>query len=197
MKWKDSLDFTKLPSCDDCSKVMERHCQFLESVETSRTHVAPCKSGHQQSGKSNDKNSKSGSSFSVSICICPLCSKSDHTISRSSRFREMDVSQRFENVKRLGLCLNCLSKGHHVNNCSLSFKCKSCSRLHHSMVHRSQSASRPSSPATGPLSRATWNENPSSVHTHVERFTSEQIFLFVIQLVAINWDPFCWTLAPN
>lgn len=157
-KWKDSLDFTKLPSWDDCSKVLERHCQFLESVESSHTtHVAPRKSGHQQSGKSNDKNSKSGSSFSVSKRACPFCSKSDHTISRCSRFKEMDVSQRFENVKRLGLCLNCLSKGHHVNNCSSSFKCKSCSRLHHSMLHRSQSASKPSSPAAEPPSRATSN----------------------------------------
>ena len=147
MKWTYSLDFTKLPSWDDCSKVLERHCQFLESVETIRTHVAPRKSGHQQSGKSNDKNSKSGSSFSVSKRTCPLCSKSDHTIGHCSRFKEMDVSQRFENVKRL--CLNCLSKGHHVNNCSSSFKCKSCSLLHHSMLHRSESASRPLPPATG------------------------------------------------
>ena len=105
---------------------MERHCQFLESVVTSRTHVVPHKSGHQHSSKSNEK-ILNLASFSVSKRTCPLCSKSDHAINRCFRFKEMDVSQRLENIKRFGLFLNCLSQGHHVNSCSFSFKCKSCS----------------------------------------------------------------------
>ena len=98
----------------------------------------------------------------------------------------MDVSKRFENVKRLGLCLNCLSKGHYVNICSSSFKCKSCSRLQDSMLHRSQSASRSLFPAARPSSRATSNENPSSVHTHVERFSSEQILLATAMILVCD-----------
>ncbi|XP_061400515.1 uncharacterized protein LOC133336248 [Musca vetustissima] len=187
-KWKDSLDFTKLSSWNDCLKVVERHCQFLESVETSHTHVASRKS-NQQSGKFNDKASRSGSSFSVSKRVCQLCSKSDHTISRCTRFKEMNVSERFENVKRLGLCLNCLSKGHHVNSCSSSFKCKTCSRSHHSMLHRCQSAPRPSSPAS-----VTLNENPASVHTHVEKASPEQILL-ATAIILVRDSTGCYQLG--
>ncbi|XP_065365522.1 uncharacterized protein LOC135958548 [Calliphora vicina] len=177
-KWKDSLDFTELPSWDDCSKVLERHCQFLESVDTSHTNVAHRKPDNHQSGKSKYKSSKTGYSFSVSKRVCVLCTKTDHTITRCPRFKDMDVGQRFENVKRLGLCLNCLSKGHQVNSCSSTFKCKSCSRLHHSLLHRSQSASRPSSPTAEPsTSRAALNDSHASVHTHMEKSSPEQVLL--------------------
>ncbi|XP_037805276.1 uncharacterized protein LOC119599551 [Lucilia sericata] len=176
-KWKDSLDFTRLPTWDDCSKVLERRCQFLESVDTNHTFVAPRKPDHQ-SGKSKSKNSKPGYTFSVSKRSCVLCSKSDHSISRCSRFKDMDVSQRYENAKRLSLCLNCLSKGHQVSSCSSTFKCKFCSRSHHSLLHRSQPASRPSSPAAEPTtSHVALNESSASVHTHMEKSSPEQVLL--------------------
>ncbi|XP_037824731.1 uncharacterized protein LOC119612914 [Lucilia sericata] len=157
-KWKDSLDFTRLPTWDDCFKVLERRCQFLESVDTNHTFVAPRKPDHQ-SGKSKSKNSKPGYTFSVSKRSCVLCSKSDHSISRCSRFKDMDVSQRYENAKRLSLCLNCLSKGHQF-------------------AHRSQPASRPSSPAAEPTtSHVALNESSASVHTHMEKSSPEQVLL--------------------
>lgn len=31
-KWKESLDFTTLPTWEECAKVLERRCQFLESA---------------------------------------------------------------------------------------------------------------------------------------------------------------------
>ena len=74
-KWKDPLDFTRLPTWDDCSNVLERRCQFLESVDINHTFVAPRKPDHQ-SGKSKSKNSKPGYTFSVSKRSCVLCSKS-------------------------------------------------------------------------------------------------------------------------
>ncbi|XP_037809036.1 uncharacterized protein LOC119601875 [Lucilia sericata] len=90
----------------------------------------------------------------------------------------MDVSQRYENAKRLSLCLNCLSKGHQVSSCSSTFKCKFCSRSHHSLLHRSQPASRPSSPAAEPTtSHVALNESSASVHTHMEKSSPELVLL--------------------
>ncbi|XP_037932616.1 uncharacterized protein LOC119667399 [Teleopsis dalmanni] len=42
----------------------------------------------------------------------------------------MSVPDRFENVKRLSLCIICLSKNHKVTQCTSTFKCKICSRSH-------------------------------------------------------------------
>ena len=32
-RWKTSLDFTKLQTWADCSALLERHCQFLQSID--------------------------------------------------------------------------------------------------------------------------------------------------------------------
>ena len=174
-KCKDSLDFTRLPTWDDCSKVLERRCQFLESVDSSHSHVSPRKP--ENFSKNKNKLSKPSYSFSVAKRICPLCSKDGHTISFCSRFKEMDIAQRFENVKKLNLCINCLSKGHQVSNCPSSFKCKFCSRLHHSLLHRSQTAPRSSFPTAEPTTSRALNENLASVHTHMENSSSGQVLL--------------------
>ena len=88
----------------------------------------------------------------------------------------MDVSQRFENFNRLGFCINCLSKGHQVNNCS--FQCRFCSRSQHSLLHRSQPASENSSTAADPSrSPIALNESPAAVHTHITKSSPEQILL--------------------
>lgn len=177
-KWKDSLDFTKVPSWADCSKVLERRCQFLKSIDNNHTHAAP-RNPDSQFGKSKNKNYKTGSFFAISNVskhTCALCSKPDHTIGRCSRFNSMDVTQRFENIKRLGLCLNCLSKGHQVNNCSSTFKCKFCSRSHHSLLHRSQSSS--TAIENGPsTSSADLGESSATVHTHIEKSSLKPILL--------------------
>ncbi|XP_075150712.1 uncharacterized protein LOC142224812 [Haematobia irritans] len=164
-KWKDSLDFSQLPTWDDCSKVLERRYQYLESLDTNTTSRRP----EHHSGKSSQKQSKLGYSFSCTKRVCALCSKSDHYIAQCQRFKDMDVPLRFENAKKLGLCINCLAKGHQVTNCPSSFKCKTCSRSHHTMLHRSQLGPRSTTPEPTPsTSSAVTNNTSASVHTHME-----------------------------
>ncbi|XP_075155610.1 uncharacterized protein LOC142228967 [Haematobia irritans] len=164
-KWKDSLDFSQLPTWDDCSKVLERRCQYLESLDTNTNSRRP----EHHSGKSSQKQSKQGYSFSCTKRVCALCSKSDHYIAQCQRFKDMDVPLRFENAKKLGLCINCLAKGHQVTNCPSSFKCKTCSRSHHTMLHRSQLGPRSTTPEPTPsTSSAVTNNTSASVHTHME-----------------------------
>ncbi|XP_075170134.1 uncharacterized protein LOC142242443 [Haematobia irritans] len=164
-KWKDSLDFSQLPTWDDCSKVLERRCQYLESLDTNTNSRRP----EHHSGKSSQKQSKQGYSFSCTKRVCALCFKSDHYIAQCQHFKDMDVPLRFENAKKLGLCINCLAKGHQVTNCPSSFKCKTCSRSHHTMLHRSQLGPRSTTPEPTPsTSSAVTNNTSASVHTHME-----------------------------
>ncbi|XP_073823116.1 uncharacterized protein [Musca autumnalis] len=182
-KWKDSLDFSKLPTWEDCSNILERRCQYLESLDSNTSSRRP----DHNSGKSNQKLSKHGYTFSCSKRVCVFCSKSDHYIAQCQRFKDLDVPIRFENVKKLGLCINCLAKGHQVTSCPSSFKCKHCSRSHHTMLHRSQSNQGPSSPEPTPsTSRAATTDTPASVHAHMESSSPHVLLATAMVLVRDN-----------
>lgn len=182
-KWKDSLDFSKLPTWEDCSNILERRCQYLESLDS---NTISRRQDHH-SGKSNQKLSKHGYTFSCSKRVCAFCSKSDHYIAQCQRFKDLDVPTRFENVKKFGLCINCLAKGHQVTNCPSSFKCKHCSRSHHTMLHRSQLDQGPSSPEPTPsTSRAAATDISASVHAHMESSSPHVLLATAMVLVRDN-----------
>ena len=48
----------------------------------------------------------------------------------------MSHDNRISTVKRLNLCMNCLSSGHFIKNCNSSHKCKKCQQSHHTMIHK-------------------------------------------------------------
>ncbi|XP_067622000.1 uncharacterized protein [Eurosta solidaginis] len=65
----------------------------------------------------------------------------------------------------MGLCINCLSKGHQLSNCASTHKCKICSRQHHSLLHR------------GTTSESSTTNLSSAVHTHMDNTFSDHIIL--------------------
>ena len=50
------------------------------------------------------------------------------------RFLQQDITNRIKTVKSLHLCLNCLKRGHFVENCK-STKCKTCQKSHNTLLH--------------------------------------------------------------
>lgn len=130
-KWKDSLDFSKLPKWDDFTKLLDRRCQYLQSMDAPRSYDPKPATGKPQ-------RSKKVSSFSVAKRCCPICNASDHFVANCNQFKGMDTSQRFEKVKQLRLCVNCLSNKHQVAQCTSNFKCRTCSKSHHTLLHRQQ-----------------------------------------------------------
>lgn len=162
-KWKESLDFKSLPTWDACASVLERHCQFLDSID--RAHdVGPT---HHTAAKSlkPPKNQQRGYSFACSNQSCVFCSSNSHKIHNCERFKGLAIPQRFENVKKMGLCINCLSKGHQLSHCSSSHKCRVCSRQHHTLLHRIPSPESPNS------------SSPPAVHTHLNKSSNDHIIL--------------------
>ncbi|XP_037930582.1 uncharacterized protein LOC119665425 [Teleopsis dalmanni] len=48
-KWKESLDFKRLPCWNDCSAVLERHCQYLQSLDKTSPCVSDVHTNHKLS----------------------------------------------------------------------------------------------------------------------------------------------------
>ncbi|XP_053968859.1 uncharacterized protein LOC128870282 [Anastrepha ludens] len=176
-KWKESLDFTSLPSWEQCAKVLERRCQFLESASGSLSFGDSGKSSYKQENR--NKPPRKGYSFSCTNRSCALCSNSDHLIGSCSRFKQLEIADRFKEVKRLGLCLNCLSNKHQLAHCSSAFRCKHCARSHHSLLHRAPTSNKMQSVSlsTSSLEQPTQPVSTAATHTHQEKSPQDQVIL--------------------
>ncbi|XP_054745862.1 uncharacterized protein LOC129250249 [Anastrepha obliqua] len=154
-KWKESLDFTSLPSWEQCAKILERRCQFLESASGSLSFGDSGKSSYKQENR--NKPPRRGYSFSCTSRSCALCSNSDHLIGSCSRFKQMEIADRFKEVKR----------------------CKHCARSHHSLLHRAPTSNKMQSVSlpTSSLEQPTQPVSTAAAHTHQEKSPQEQVIL--------------------
>ncbi|XP_055527031.1 uncharacterized protein LOC129719664 [Wyeomyia smithii] len=72
---------------------------------------------------------------------CYVCSE-NHLIDKCDTFKKLNVEERYEKAKQIGLCFACLKKGHRTTNCKNSTKCSKCSRRHHLMLHPEDQSSQ-------------------------------------------------------
>lgn len=73
-KWNEALDYSRLPSWSHCTQVLERHCQFLQSSNSS-SHVKPENPKQNRPSKPNQS-----LTFAVTNIACPLCSSGNHKL---------------------------------------------------------------------------------------------------------------------
>lgn len=65
---------------------------------------------------------------------CALCNKS-HSIRKCTVFIEKDPQVRFRLAKEHQLCINCLGLGHTSAMCRSKYKCQTCNKSHHTLLH--------------------------------------------------------------
>lgn len=66
---------------------------------------------------------------------CEHCGFNKHSIKECRSFAREPMRERWKIVRRLGLCYNCLQKGHNRENCTKEHVCNQCERHHHSLLH--------------------------------------------------------------
>lgn len=136
-KWNDQLDYSKLPTWNDCAKVLIRRCQSLEVNEHK-----PAKPSNFKNGKPIERRNEKAS-FSVTEANankCSYCKAKGHSIINCSSFANIVVGERFNFAKKNALCINCLKMGHSVSSCR-SVRCRVCQRPHNSLLHKYETAS--------------------------------------------------------
>ena len=76
--------------------------------------------------------------------ICLLC-KEEHRLAHCKQFAAKSLEERLQFIKKSGCCLNCLSKGHMVKECSSRRRCeaKECKLRHHTLLHGASHISLP------------------------------------------------------
>ncbi|KAL7726326.1 hypothetical protein ACLKA6_010232 [Drosophila palustris] len=131
-KWEESLPTDKLPKWTDMATFLEKRCRMLENVDS-----AVSKNPSQQVSKHSPKSQSRSiliASSPQNHSSCPLCNAKDHFLSKCSKFLSLSPQLRHKEAKRMHLCLNCLRKGHVLQQCR-SGHCKHCPYKHHSLLH--------------------------------------------------------------
>ena len=69
---------------------------------------------------------------------CPKCG-TQHSIYSCDAFRASNLDGKLEFVKNKRLCFNCLKPDHSIKDCKSKSTCRTCKKLHHTLLHRQHS----------------------------------------------------------
>ncbi|XP_055614880.1 uncharacterized protein LOC129761191 [Toxorhynchites rutilus septentrionalis] len=156
------------PVFADVMEFLEGQTRILDAVAVDR------RSENLQSSSSatNSGFKKSVPKFSVHATTdtptmqCQQCN-GRHYITSCPVFERMTLDKRFQVVNSKKLCSNCLRQGHLNRDCTSRFRCHTCSKKHHSLLHPGIGASVSTS-TVGPLTQAPSTARPQpSNSTHV------------------------------
>ncbi|XP_055909426.1 uncharacterized protein LOC129944194 [Eupeodes corollae] len=135
-KWDEQLDYSKLPEWKECAAILNKRCQFMEARDSKQLRSDFTHKSFNKPKPTFVNNRRPQTSLAAHQHSCIFCRDNTHSITGCKDFAELSVMDRYFKVKKLGLCLNCLGKGHNVSKCPSNYKCKSCKQSHHSLLHR-------------------------------------------------------------
>lgn len=155
--WESQLPADELPTYADMMEFLRERGRILQKMKdyNEARPSAPTKQrGKPEQRTFQGRNFVQTSSQSKDACFC--CSSGDHLIYKCDVFQGLSVNDRFSKVKQVGLCFNCLRRGHRTGDCNSDRTCKTCKRKHHSLLHEDKpSAAKPqASQSTAPVPAA-------------------------------------------
>ena len=128
LKWVEfNRDSKNVPLCTELLKFLNLHARLLEGV----SHTA-----HKQVLGSDQKLPVKQPCALPTDVTCPACNKRGHQIHTCTVFKGRILADRTSVVWELGLCMNCLKKGHIAEKCRAPLMCKKCTKHHHTLVQR-------------------------------------------------------------
>ncbi|XP_055615223.1 uncharacterized protein LOC129761523 [Toxorhynchites rutilus septentrionalis] len=136
-QWEIQHKSTEVPKYNDIITFLRTHLTVLQSLTLSKSRsVDPVRfdSNRSQKSKINTIHTTTNTTSSPQGS-CPFCLKSPHSPFKCESFQKLSVAQRFEQVKKKNLCINCFSSSHLLRNCS-SGACRVCNQKHHTMLHQ-------------------------------------------------------------
>jgi DnaJ-domain-containing protein 1 len=122
-EWVAKLN-SENPKLADLQEFLNDKCNLLESLN----------SGNQKSQSAQHKTHAIANHASANDKLtCSFCQKG-HFIFQCADFLKLAVTERFNQVKRLNLCVNCLKHNHSALNCK-SGSCRECNKKHNRLLH--------------------------------------------------------------
>lgn len=124
-------DRNQFPTFDRFLGFLSKRCQLLEKIDSDFTK--------QHKVKDEKYTTKNYLGLQGSV-ICSFC-RNNHFNNQCETFLSWPVDRRFNEVKRLGLCTNCIRPGHTNKQCKSTYSCKTCKKRHSSFLHLNENKS--------------------------------------------------------
>ncbi|XP_062701712.1 uncharacterized protein LOC134285249 [Aedes albopictus] len=134
--WESTVKSTELPKYTPTIAFLKSRCQVLENFELSQVPASPVLKPKptQPSLKLPLQKSNAAVCSIPSDTSCDFCS--DHHFNyQCSALKQLTTAQRAEKIRSIGLCFNCLRKGHQSKHCPSAKTCQKCSKKHHTLLH--------------------------------------------------------------
>ncbi|KAL1116288.1 hypothetical protein AAG570_005783 [Ranatra chinensis] len=128
-----SRDSTSLPSVTEIFHFLTEEAVHKETVALYSTATSSGTSNQSRASPSRNPVLSFITSAPSSRCIA--CQLEGHRIYSCPTFQKLTTKERWDKVKDLKLCSNCLST-HLKSRCKSKHTCSSCQKQHHSLLHR-------------------------------------------------------------
>ncbi|XP_059609179.1 uncharacterized protein LOC132256666 [Phlebotomus argentipes] len=140
---------SEVPTMEQFRKFLNQRC--IDAANASDPPSTLSSDSRSQSSKPHSDTKKKVQAFhnasTASTCRC--CSEASHPLYRCPRFIAQNPTERFETVKKLNLCRNCLAS-HHTSACTFH-SCKKCQARHNVLLHEKFADEAPANlPAPSP-----------------------------------------------
>ena len=127
--WELKLQSDKLPTFEDLEQFLQNRYQMLEIAGA--TYNAPTASNNLANFRKQRVN------LFTSLNTCVYC-KQSHPLYLCDKFKELSLTNKYDTVRKLKLCSNCLQQsGHFAAQCK-SRHCRLCNKKHHTLLHPNQ-----------------------------------------------------------
>ncbi|CAI6367665.1 unnamed protein product [Macrosiphum euphorbiae] len=138
-EWETQAPKTEVPKVEELIAFLKSRFQVLESIENAQSLNKTTNGPSQMPIRDNKIKNKNKTLFTHSATVkfkCYICEE-PHAIYKCKQFLDLAVKQRRENVTKLKLCINCLSK-HKDNKCKAK-GCRKCGEHHNTLLHENVS----------------------------------------------------------
>lgn len=120
-EYQTARDTTELPTIESFLHFLENRANILETVIPN------------SSSQAKKQNSKFNFKLEPENTKCVFCRVEGHRAYNCAKFKSMPIKERIDFVNRNKVCQICLNI--HPGKCRFTFKCKSCSKRHNTLLH--------------------------------------------------------------
>ncbi|XP_055623288.1 uncharacterized protein LOC129766713 [Toxorhynchites rutilus septentrionalis] len=132
-RWEENVTPDREPSYASLVEFLKRQTRVLDAVSVDQQMFSTSSSSSSGS-KFRPTKVSVNSATENSLPSCFACSEK-HWITRCPTFASLPVDKRLQLTNSKRLCSNCLGRNHLARDCPSKFRCKTCSKKHHSLLH--------------------------------------------------------------
>ncbi|XP_065088026.1 uncharacterized protein LOC135709560 [Ochlerotatus camptorhynchus] len=137
--WELDQSANEMPDYDSTMEFLKERCRVLEKIRVPEKRIVKPVKLLKPTVEVRTK----GSSLVATADKCPQCSN-NHALWKCDFFKKANLTDRYNTLRRIGACFNCLQKGHRTVECSSEHSCKKCNKRHHTFLHPNETSTKKS-----------------------------------------------------